>query len=719
MPRHSNRNRWVGPLCGVTLLLGVLAGSLPAHAQPTPSASPPPAQVQQLLHLMQDPVVRSWVDEQQKPATVPAPAVPATASGAMTQRIAGLQGHLAALAAAVPRLPDEFRNANRQLLAELQGRRLVAVLILVAGFLGLGAGTEWLFGRLTAAFRQRALLQPETTVSGRLRTLAVRLGFDVLGVLIFAAGSIGAFLAFDWPPLLQQVVVAYLGAVVMLRLALVVGRFLLAPDCDTSQDIERFRLLPMSTLAARFWQRRLALFVGWFVLGWATVDVLSVLGFTPEARQVVAYVLGLGLLAIAIHSVWPRPPESDVALEAHASWRGSHVLRAGLLSFCFVLLWGLWVAGLIGVFWLGVLALLLPWAIAGAETASRQAARPPAGTGDAGEPGLAAVFLGRGMRALLIVGAVLLMAHALKVDLVEMTSRDTFLTRLVRGVLSSVVILLVADLIWQVVRTMIDQRLARTEAAAPVGSESASRQARLRTLLPIFRNVLFAVLAVVALLMALSALGVEVAPLIAGAGVAGVAIGFGAQTLVKDVISGVFYLLDDAFRVGEYIQSGSYKGTVESFSLRSVKLRHHRGPVYTVPFGELGAVQNMSRDWVIDKFQINLTYDTDLEKARKLIKAIGQDMAADPEFAPHIIEPLKMQGVEQFGDFAIQIRMKMTTRPGEQFVIRRKAYARIKQAFDENGIHFAVPTVQVAGGGDAAPAIAHEGLQLVKPAGAA
>ena len=156
--------------------------------------------------------------------------------------------------------------------------------------------------------------------------------------------------------------------------------------------------------------------------------------------------------------------------------------------------------------------------------------------------------------------------------------------------------------------------------------------------------------------------------MIAGAGVVGVAVGFGAQTVVKDVISGVFYLLDDAFRIGEYIQSGSYKGTVESFSLRSVKLRHHRGPLFTVPFGELGAVQNMSRDWVIDKMMIGITYDSNLDTAKKLIKQIGKELAADPEFKPHIIEPLKMQGVEQFGDYAIQIRMKMMTKPGEQFV---------------------------------------------------
>jgi small-conductance mechanosensitive channel len=111
----------------------------------------------------------------------------------------------------------------------------------------------------------------------------------------------------------------------------------------------------------------------------------------------------------------------------------------------------------------------------------------------------------------------------------------------------------------------------------------------------------------------------------------------------------------------------------------------------------------MSLDWVIDKFQIGVTYNTDLEKARKLIKRIGQELAEDPEFARHMIEPLKMQGVEQFGDYAIQIRCKMITKPGEQFVIRRKALARIKQVFDENGIQFATPTVEVAGIENAPP----------------
>ena len=116
-----------------------------------------------------------------------------------------------------------------------------------------------------------------------------------------------------------------------------------------------------------------------------------------------------------------------------------------------------------------------------------------------------------------------------------------------------------------------------------------------------------------------------------------------------------------------------------------------------MPFGELGAVQNMSRDWVIDKLSVSVTYDTDLDKVKPVIKEVSKQIMADPELAPHIIEPLKMQGVEQFGDFAIQIRMKMMTKPGEQFVIRRRAYALIKKAFDANGIEFAFPTVHGRG----------------------
>ena len=133
-----------------------------------------------------------------------------------------------------------------------------------------------------------------------------------------------------------------------------------------------------------------------------------------------------------------------------------------------------------------------------------------------------------------------------------------------------------------------------------------------------------------------------------------------------------------------------------------------------------GGIENQSRDWVIDKITVGITYDSDLEKARKLIKQIGLDLQKDPEFTPLILQPLKMQGVEKLGDYAVQIRAKMMTVPGEQFVIRRKAYAMIKKAFDENGVKFAFPTVQVAGEGEAAnAAVAHRTLELTQPPAAA
>jgi moderate conductance mechanosensitive channel len=720
MRMHLDHDAPARLLGSLALLFFVFMGASPANAQAPSTQNPPPPQVQQLLNLMQDPAVRGWVDQQQKttPPSALAGASPKapemTGSEMMAARTASMRDHLAALAAAAPRLPGEFRNAADRLLAELRGRSLVGVLILVLGFVALGAGTEWLFRRVTAHPQQRIVALPIETASARMRAIGLRLAFGVSEVTIFGLGSVGAFLAFDWPPLLRQVVLAYLVAAVVLRLALVLGRFLLAPDVGGPQDAERLCVIPLSADAARFWFRRLALFVGWFGFGWATLDVLSALGFSPEARELVAYTLGLGLLAIALNVVWARPRAAD-ALPDVMGHSVHHRIAPWLLSLCLVLLWGLWVVGFMRLFWLVAVALLLPGVIKVARMASHHVSRPVGGSEGPPAPSLIAVFLDRGLRALLIAGAALLLAHTWQIDLVEMSGRDTFLTRLLRGALSSIVILLVADLIWQVVKSLIDRQLSQTEVLSPPGTEAAVRQARLRTLLPIFRNVIFVVLAIVAVMMALSALGVEIGPLIAGAGIVGVAVGFGSQTLVKDIISGVFYLLDDAFRVGEYITSGSYKGTVESFGFRSVKLRHHRGPLFTVPFGVLGAVQNMSRDWVIDKLTIGVSYDSDFDKAKKLIKQIGKDLAEDPEFAPNIIEPLKMQGVEQFGDYGIQIRLKMMTKPGEQFVIRRRALALIKQAFDENGIRFAVPTVQVADREEAGPVVAHQALKLVKP----
>ena len=705
------------------LSIGPLIGSFaaqPTIGKSTASAKSEatPEKIQELMTLLADPKVRDWLEQESKAEAASKQAVTEeSVSQALDSRLGAIREHIVALTGTVPDLPNQFERGHDLVTADLGEHGRTKALLLLAVFVGLGTGVEWLFRKATQRARSHLDSLPSETVKERLHIVALRFAFAVGLVVAFALGSIGPFLAFDWPPLMREGLFGLLVAFLVVRIANVVGRFLLAPYH------ERFRIIPMDTAAARFWRRRCVWFFGWVAFGWVVVGFGVHLGYTLEARQLVAYALGLVLVAIALDVVWRRPAAVHEVSEelSPVTRRFGRGAANTALSVGIVLLWVFWVIHAMASFWLVLVIMTLPLAISVTRRAVDNLLRPPGSPQAAdGPPSVLAVCIERGIRAALIIGAIAVLAWGWGIDLTHYRDQETWVGRVADGVLSAVVIVLIADLLWQAMKTAIDRKLAEAADTGLPNTDEARRQARLRTLLPIFRNILFVVVIMVAAMMALAALGVQIGPLIAGAGVLGVAVGFGAQTFVRDVIAGMFYLMDDAFRVGEYIQAGNYKGTVEGFSIRSVRLRHHRGPVYTVPFSLLGAVQNQSRDWVIDKIAIGVTYDSDLEKARKLIKQIGLDLQKDPEFAPLIIEPLKMQGVDNLGDYAVQIRAKMMTLPGEQFVIRRKAYAMIKKAFDENGIKFAFPTVQVAGEGEpSTAAVAQRGLELTHPAAAA
>jgi len=265
-----------------------------------------------------------------------------------------------------------------------------------------------------------------------------------------------------------------------------------------------------------------------------------------------------------------------------------------------------------------------------------------------------------------------------------------------RSALSIVLILLLSFITWQLIKARIDQKLKEEmpdeEEEAEEGGAGGSRMG---TLLVLLRKFVLAVMFVIVSLIVLSSLGVNIGPLIAGAGVLGLAIGFGAQTLVKDIISGVFFLIDDAFRVGDFIETGGTKGSVEHISLRSLRLRNPRGPVHTIPFGDMGTVTNMSRDYIITKLDFRVRYDTDVDKVRKIIKKINMEIEKDPEMGPNLLDKIKSQGVRELDDSAMIMRLKFKTIPGEQFVIRREVFRMIQESFRENGIEFAHRNVTV------------------------
>lgn len=595
-----------------------------AHAQEVPR----PQKVDDLVRLLQDPEVRSWLEKAPSPSST---AVEEVDAGLATWE-AATRSRIDGVVQVIPRIPGEFIAAASRTRADALSHGKLPVFVVFLGLTAVGLVAE----RMFAGSRRRA------------EGLQERL----LAIGVFAAAMGAVFFAFGWPALPRIVLLVSLLALVAYR------------------TISALLDSAMLAFSARW---RAKVFAGVAVIAVAAESLGRPLSVDPAATEAISFCFSIALLALAVES----------AVSSSERPLGTRIW----LCLAFVAIWALWCVGLHGLFWLGVYALALP-------TVLRFTGRAAAEAFPSEPDSTKRVLLVRGSRAVVVAAAAVWLALVWRFDPNSLVHSDHVVAAIAYGLLKSVVVLLLADLAWHLARAWIDRRLTVSSGVAGDASQAA-RQGRLRTLLPIFRNMLAVMVAVVAGLIVLAELGVQIGPLIAGAGIFGVALGFGSQTLVKDVVSGIFYLLDDAFRVGEYIQAKSYKGTVEGFSLRSVRLRHHRGPVFTVPFGELGAVENMSRDWVIDKFRVNVSYDADIEKARKLAKRIGEELQADPELGPLFIEPLKMKGVEEFGDYGIVLSFAMTTVPGMQTYIRRKAYAKIREAFKENGIDFATPSVQV------------------------
>ncbi len=711
--------RRFGLLAILSVLFAVHFAMVPAASgQTNPATQPPPEKVDQLIKLLADPSVRDWLAKQ-APAANPAGAALPVDSGTagmdqsmVSSTLDRIKQHVGRIAAAWPGLPAKFGRTSDILMVEFAEHGIAGLALIIAFFVAVGVALAYLAFRLTRPLRLWIIALPRNTPQGRLKKLGGRALFVSLMVGAFILGSAGTFLMFDWPPLLREIVLAYLTAAIAIWGGRAFARFVLLPPKLQIDHAREVRVLDMTDERAAHWYHWSVILIAVFALVGATFSLLPTFGFAPEDLLALAVPADLLVLALGLMAIWLRPRLSPE--------EGRHARRIGftasswLLTVYFVALLVIRSSGAFTLFWFAVAAVALPSAIVITHRAVHYLLRPPEGDSEAKPiPAVTVAVIDRGIRMALIILAAFLLARALGFDMHSMRSNDPALAMVLRGLINALVIVLAADFGWSIIKALIERKLGGAPAA---GEDHVldPQQARIRTLLPIIQNIIFAAILILATLTILSSIGIQIGPLIAGAGVVGVAVGFGAQTLVKDVISGIFYLFDDAFRVGEYISSGKYMGTVESFSLRSIKLRHHRGPLFTIPFGELGAVQNQSRDWVIDKFNITVGYDTDLDVARKLIKKIGLELAADPEYAPWVIEPIKMQGVQEFGDYGIVLRMKVTTKPGGAFGMKRKFYVLVNKAFRENGIELPLPTVHVQRGDSVEAAVAQNHLAAKK-----
>lgn len=674
-----------------SIVLAIVVGfSTFAFSNPASAPEQPP-DVQEFLRLLGKGDVQDFLRAQQSPAAgVSFSRVPieeASFSRAFSERLAQIRLRLVDLWRVIPRLGNEIQQAAQTVRDATGGSGLFSILFSIVLFGALGLGAQAIATRWVKPDRGSMIVADQNAASTRRQRLGASIVRELVGVLAFCVVCFAPFILLDRDPLSESILLSFLVAWTAWVLARAVASVSAAPVEDNPSPGYRARKDHVC-----FW---MVIAAGWFALGSALVEAMRLSGMDLLATDLVSYVLGSGLLAIGLAAIWRAPPMHVASSEFPAYNYSAHRWLATLFL---IVLWTVWVADAVRLFWLLAIGVVTPIALGAARRLTRHLSLTEPDDGTAAIASTSIVVVDTLLRAALIGMALWVLAIAWGINLTHLTAPNDPISKVARALLTVLAILFAFDVLWQFTKTAIDLKIAKVDETATPGSDVGIRQAKLRTLLPVLRNFAMVVFATLAVLMALSTLGVEIGPLIASAGVVGLAIGFGAQTLVKDVISGIFYLLDDAFRVGEYIISGSFKGTVESFSLRSIRLRHHNGPVYTIPFSALGAVQNVSRDYAVDKLLITVSYDTDLEKARKMIRRVGEQLMEDPELAPVIIEPLKMQAVSDFGTYGIQLKLKMTTKPGSQSAVRKKAFPLIKKAFDDSGIEFAHPTVKVAEG---------------------
>ena len=538
----------------------------------------------------------------------------------------------------------------------------VVVLLLV------GIGIEWLYWSYAYAASRAAQAAPTASPRQALRPALRRFFLRLCGLFLFAVAAIGASAAFSWPRGVQELVIAATLFLVVLRFAWIVVALLLAPGQP------RLRLVPVANGRAGWLAALTMAVVFLFSLGRFVPELIERLAGASHAagflRFVAVTLASLLLLAAAFiffgrRTRAPRFPRAFVlallVMLAYTSWLMSPMWGAIAAIGAAVIALQIGLRELVFHFW-------------------REQ------DGELQDQVLPSIVLSAARFVVVLVGLGIA-ALVLEAPLASLAAAESPLIRFGLRLVGVATLALLTHVIWITLRTAIDQRLSRVPP--PGTHRGPDPSSRLLTLLPLLRVTSAVLLLVMLVLTSLWALGLEITPVLAGAGVVGIALGFGAQALVRDVIAGIFYLAEDAFRIGEYIESGtSTKGVVERITLRTVALRHHNGPLHFVPYGALGTVRNTSRDWVIEKFNLPLPVDVDSEKIRKMIKKVGEEMAADPEVGPSMIEPLK--GKLYRIDPGVKIfRCKFRTAPGKQFDVRAQAYKRIEAALAKMGVGFA------------------------------
>jgi small conductance mechanosensitive channel len=515
------------------------------------------------------------------------------------------------------------------------------------------------------------------------------LGFVLTVVALITGGVLTT-------PQAQRAVIGLGNAYLVTQLSLAFARFILAPET------EALRLVRLESRRAVWLVNWLALLLYTAVFGYALISIAEILGLDQEGTGTMLRMLALIThieVAIAIwHSrrmvaAWIRGRGDASTLTSRLRRRLASIWHF-LALFYVMALWIALAAGVHHAFGLLLrIVLVFIGALVGARLAWEICATlverllPDPTAKNAKYPKLyeRAHAYNPALRLLILVsinfGMIVLMLQGWGLDAVGWLATDPISRALLAAAVSIVITIAITLALWEVANVSLSGRIDRLAATG------RTRQAsRLATLLPMLRAGIGVTLGLFAGLICLSKIGVNLVPLLAVSGVAGIAIGFGSQKLVQDIITGLFLLLEDAMQVGDVVSLASMSGVVERLSIRTIRLRGGDGSINIIPFSAVTTVTNMTRDFGYAQISINIGYREDIDRVSAVLTDIARTMRAEPAWGAMMKDDLQLFGLDEFGPNALIIMGQIRTGPGQHWSVRREFYGRVQKRFVHEGI---------------------------------
>ncbi len=724
---NKNANQWnfrLPSYFGVGLLALLLLSAPFSVAAQQSTPTPPPSsavttqQLEDLTAVIKDETARKQLlsriqaliaaskNTEQKP---PIESAGARLIADLAENVRETSRQLVSAAEALKNLPDLFAAIANELTNSEIRQRWIDLVIKIALVLLAGGLLERLVRRVLRRPRQALEERDADTNWVRLPLLAGRTGLDIVPIIAFAAAAYAGASMVKPNPQIHIVSLTLINAYLMVSFIMAMVRMLLAPAVGS------LRILPLSDVTANYlfiWTRRLA---GFSIFGFFFAEAALLLGLPAGGHTALMRFLGLSITCLAV--VFFLQNRESVAIWIRGEEKS---LRAGLLRDRFADIWhvlaviytvaifGVWVLGVSGGFEYLARATALTIVILIASRLVTTGMDRLVTRGFTISHDIRDRFPTLEKRANRYVPVMRLLMRwavglATILALLETWGVNAFGwlgtplgMQIMENTFSVIAVVILALVFWEAVNSGVELYLTKTDTEGNV----VERSARIRTLLPLLRKVVFTILAVMVSLIVLSEIGIEIGPLLAGAGVVGLAVGFGAQTLVKDVITGLFILVEDTIAVGDYVDVGGHEGTVESLSIRTIRLRDPAGSVHTVPFSDVGTVLNYTKDYSHVVLDIGIAYRENVDEVMKVIEDLGHEMSEDPSLASDIMAPLEVQGLQSLDDSAVVIRARIRVKPGTQWGLKREFNRRMKNRFDELGIEIPFPQRAITFGED-------------------